>query len=128
MLLLALLLSAPAIAQTPPSPTEAAAYRGLHRAAHDGDAAAIRRLVAAGADVNARDTAGRTPAHAAAFASNDQALRALAAAGADMTRSTARPTTWSRSPPVADDPELLSLALELGNRADLVTSPGTGRR
>ena len=44
----------------------------------------IRQLAAAGANVNARDSRGRTPAHVAAFASEDEALRALAEASADM--------------------------------------------
>ena len=57
-------------AQTAPSTSEIAAYTGLHRAAQNGDVDEIRRLAAAGMDVNARDGRGRTPAHVAAFASN----------------------------------------------------------
>ncbi len=47
-------------AQIPPSASEVAAYEGLHAAAAKGDAAKIKRLVAAGADPNARDGHGRT--------------------------------------------------------------------
>jgi hypothetical protein len=65
---LSLFLGAVAQAQTPPTAAEIAGYGGLHRAAWDDDAAAIRRLVASGADLDARDAARRSPAHVAAFA------------------------------------------------------------
>ena len=113
-------------AQTPPSASQVEAYGGLHRAAHDGDVEAIRALVTEGADINARDGSGRTPAHVAAFASNDDALRALGEAGADMNALEDRAYDVVTIAAVADDPELMSLAIELGNRADLVTSPYDG--
>ncbi len=109
-------------AQTPPSASEISGYDGLHHAAHEGDVTAIRSLAEAGADLDARDGAGRTPAHVAAFASHDAALRALAEAGADMNALENRVYDVLTIAAVADDPELVSLALELGNRADLVTS------
>ena len=109
-------------AQTPPSAAELARYEGLHRAAHDGDQATIRRLAGAGADLDARDRAGRTPAHVAAFASEDGALEALAEAGADMNALENRVYDVLTIAAVANDPELVSLAMELGNRPDLVTS------
>lgn len=122
----AIALAGNAGAQTAPSPSELAAYRGLHRAAHLGDAAAIRRLAAAGADLEARDAAGRTAAHVAAFASQDDALRALAAAGADMNAREDQAYDVLTIAAVADDPALVALALALGNRPDLITSPYDG--
>ncbi|MBO6540886.1 MAG: ankyrin repeat domain-containing protein [Rhizobiaceae bacterium] len=113
-------------AQTPPSASQVEAYGGLHRAAHDGDVEAIRALVTEGADINARDGSGRTPVHVAAFASNDDALRALGEAGADMNALEDRAYDVVTIAAVADDPELMSLAIELGNRADLITSPYDG--
>ncbi|EAU42184.1 Ankyrin [Fulvimarina pelagi HTCC2506] len=118
-----LLFVAPwAHAQTPPSTADVAGYRGLHLAAHEGDADAIRRLSASGADVDARDRAGRTPAHVAAFASNEAALRALAEAGADVNALENRAYDVLTIAAVADDPDLVSLAMELGNRPDRITS------
>jgi ankyrin repeat protein len=113
-------------AQTPPSTSEISGYRGLHRAAHEGDVAAIRRLAASGADLEARDRAGRTPAHVAAFASQDSALQALAAAGADLNAREAQAYDVLTIGAVADDPALVSLALALGNKPGLTTSPYDG--
>ena len=113
-------------AQTAPSALEIAAYEGLHRAAQNGDVAEIRRLAAAGADVNARDGHARTPAHVAAFASTDDALRALAEAGADMDALEGQAYDVVTIAAVADDPQLMALAIELGNDPGLTTSPYVG--
>lgn len=118
-LILALfLLAAPAAAQTAPSPAEIAAYTGLHRAAHDGDVAAIRRLIAEGADVNARDRRRRTATIVAAFASQAAALKALAEGGADMNAQDEVGYDVVTIAAVAGDADLMSLALDLGNRPD----------
>lgn len=123
-----LLLAMPSAAgaQIAPSPAEIAAYRDLHKATHAGDAEEVRRLAAAGADVNARDAHGRTPAHVAAFASHDAVLRALAEAGADMNALDSQAYDVVTIAAVADDPELMSLAIDLGNDAGLTTSPYRG--
>ena len=109
-------------AQTPPSRSDIAFYTGLHLAAHEGRVAEINRLIMAGADVNARDRAGRTPVHVAAFASNDVAVTALAKGGADMNAFENRVYDVLTIAAVADDPEMVSLAMALGNRPDLITS------
>lgn len=80
------------------------------------------RLIASGANPNVRDRAERTPAHIAAFASQDDALRALAAGGGDMNALENRAYDVVTIAAVANDPELLSLALSLGNKPDLITS------
>ncbi|NNE87211.1 MAG: ankyrin repeat domain-containing protein [Silicimonas sp.] len=118
----ALAFSGAALAQTAPSASDIASYSGLHLAAHEGRVDDINRLVAEGADVNARDRAGRTPAHVAAFASNDAALTALAQGGADMNALENRVYDVLTIAAVANDPEMVSLAMELGNKPDLITS------
>ena len=121
-----LVTSSVAYAQTAPSAPEIAAYQGLLRAAQIGDAAEIGRLVAAGADVNVRDRNGRTPAHVAAFFSSEAALRALAAAGADMNALENQAYDVVTIAAVANDPDLMSLAIALGNDPRLITSPYNG--
>ncbi len=116
------MFAGPVGAQTAPSPSEIASYSGLHLAAHEGDVGEIKRLIADSADLDARDGSGRTPAHVAAFASHDNALRALAKGGADMNALENRVYDVLTIAAVANDPEMVSLAMELGNKPDLVTS------
>ncbi|MFC4217744.1 MULTISPECIES: ankyrin repeat domain-containing protein [Rhodobacterales] len=123
-LLLALVIGSfgSAHAQTAPSASDIASYTGLHLAAHEGDVDVINRLIGAGADVDIRDRSQRTPAHVAAFASHDDALTALANGGADMNALENRVYDVLTIAAVANDPEMVSLAMELGNAPDLITS------
>lgn len=113
-------------AQTAPSPAEIAAYDGLHRAAQNGNVDDIDRLARAGAALDGRDGNGRTAAHVAAFAAQAGALHALAKAGADMNALDAQAYDVVTIAAVADNPELMSLAIELGNDPGLTTSPYRG--
>ncbi|WP_371170936.1 ankyrin repeat domain-containing protein [Aliiroseovarius sp. 2305UL8-7] len=115
-------LGSGAQAQTAPSSSDIATYSGLHLAAHQGDVDQIKLLIASGADPNKRDRAGRTPAHVAAFASHDDAVAALAERGADMNALENGVYDVLTIAAVADDPELVSLAMKLGNKPDLITS------
>ncbi len=117
-----LLFGAIAHAQTPPSASDIASFTGLHLAAHEGRADDITRLIAEGADVNARDGSDRTPAHVAAFASHDDAVTSLAKGGVDMNALENRLYDVVTIAAVANDPELVSLAIKLGNKPDLITS------
>jgi ankyrin repeat protein len=62
----------------------AAMNQSLISAAEHGDTAAIQRLLAEGADINAQDARGRTPVLAATHARQVDAVRALIQAGADL--------------------------------------------
>ena len=109
-------------AQVAPSASDIGGYAGLHKAAYENDLDGVQKLIADGADLNARDGNGRTPAHVAAFASNDDALRLLAEAGADMNALENGVYDVVTIAAVANDPELVSLAIELGNSPGLTTS------
>jgi ankyrin repeat protein len=122
LLALAACWAAPAAAQVPPTPSEIAAYQGLHAAAHNGDSAQIARLVAARAELNARDAYGRTPLHVATFARQRAAVEALARAGADLHLLENDRYDAVTIASVADDEETLRLLLSLGASAKLVTS------
>ncbi len=127
LLTIAVLLTIiPAAAQTPPSQSDIEGYRGLHRAAHSGDVATIRKLVEEGADLEARDRAERTPLHVAAFASQEEALRVLAEAGADLNALEHRAYDIVTIAAVADDLEMVDLSLTLGASPGNVTSPYDG--
>lgn len=109
-------------AQVAPSLAEAAAYAGLHAAAQRGDLAALEGLLAAKADVNARDGHGRTPLHVATFARQHAAIRRLAGAGADLGALEHDRYDAVTIAAVADDEATLRLLLGLGASARLVTS------
>lgn len=112
----------PAAAQVGPTPSEVAAYTGLHAAAQRGDVAQIEKLAAARADLNARDGHGRTPVHVAAFAKQREAIRALAKAGANLNLLENDRYDGVTIASVADDEETLRVLLSLGASAKLVTS------
>lgn len=112
----------PATAQIAPAVAEANRYGGLHAAAQRGDAAEIRRLVAAGADVNVREGYGRTPLHVATFARQRDAIRALLAAGADPSLLENDRYDAVTIAAVADDEETLRVLLAGGAGARLTTS------
>lgn len=60
----------------------------LHLAATNPDPGPLKALLAAGAEVNARDGDGATPLHMAAYASHARNVRLLLEAGADYTLKT----------------------------------------
>lgn len=113
-------LSVPA--QVPPGATEEHAYTGLFAAATNGDAQAIKRAIAAGGAVSARDSYKRTPLHVATYKSNIPALRALVAAGADPNALENDRYDIVTIAAVANDLPTLEAALEIGCKATNVTS------
>lgn len=113
---------ASAQAQVAPSAAEAAAYTGLHAAAHKGDAAKVARLVAAGAALNTTDAHGRTPLHVATFARQRDAIATLVKAGADINRLENDRYDAVTIASVADDEDTLRVLLQLGASAKQTTS------
>lgn len=120
--LAAAFLAAPAAAQTAPSPSEAASYRGLHAAAHAGDVEAVRRLAVSKDAREARDGNGRSPLHVATFARRIDAVKALIAAGADTAALDNQKYDAVTIAAVADDEATLAALLAAGASAKLVTS------
>ncbi len=111
-----------ASAQVAPTAGEIAGYTGLHAAAARGDVTQIGRLIAANADVNARDAYGRTPSHVATFARHRDAIAVLARGGADLNLRERDRYDAVTIAAVADDAATLRLLLQLGASAKQVTS------
>jgi ankyrin repeat protein len=120
--LLASVLAGAAFAQVAPGAGEIAAYTGLFAAAARGDAAEISRLAAGGADVNARESYGRTPLHVATFGRHRDAIAALAKARGDLNLKERDRYDAVTIAAVADDVATLKLLLQLGASAKQITS------
>jgi uncharacterized protein len=111
-----------AFAQTPPTPTELSAYRGLHAAAAQGSVDDVRRLAQPGADLNARDGNGRTPLHVAAFQGHGAAARTLITLGANPSLLDNQRYDAATIAAVRDDVPTLKALLAAGASAKLITS------
>lgn len=116
------LFTMPTFAQVAPSAGEIAQYSGLHGAAHRGDTAEIRRLIASGANLNVRDAYGRTPLHVATFAKKRDVVELLMKAGADHAALEKDRYDAVTIASVADDEATLRTLLANGASAKLTTS------
>jgi hypothetical protein len=119
------LLLAPAFsthAQTPPSPAELEIYAGLHDAAARGDAAEIEKLIAEGEKPNLQDSRSRTPLHVATFMKQHAAARALLRLGANPNALEYERYDIVTIAAVANDLDMLKLALDGGASARNITS------
>jgi len=125
-LIIAVLLVSPATAQIPPSPTELSAYRGLHAAAATGNVAEIERLIASGEKPDPLDGHQRTPLHVAIFMHQGAAARALLRHGAEPNALEAQRYDIVTIAAVANDVDMLNLALEAGCKSGNITSPYDG--
>lgn len=121
MLAMAVLTST-AQAQVAPSAVEAARYTGLLAAAQQGDLVKAKKLLAAGAHVNARDPYGRTAVHIATHARQRELIRVLAQAGANLELLENDRYDAVTIAAVADDEDSLRVLLGLGASAKLTTS------
>ncbi len=88
----------------------------LHRAALEGSGKAVKALLEAGADLNARTRLGGTPLHLAAMKGNSEVVKLLLNAGADPNARDHRflgntPLHWAR---YGKNGEVVKLLLEAG--------------
>lgn len=119
-------LALPAAAQTPPSSAELAAYEGLHKAAASGDLAAIKRLATSSGVLEARDANGRTPLHVAGFRGHHAAAKLLLQSEANANALDRQKYDLVTIAAVANDVEMVRVALAGGGLATNITSPYDG--
>ena len=125
-LLMLLLLPLSSHAQVAPSVAEITRYSGLHKAAHEGDLDKVVSMIAKGASLEETDGSGRTPLHIAAFASNEDIVETLAKAGSNMNALEHQAYDIITIAVVANDIEVLEVALQNGADPSNVTSPYDG--
>lgn len=127
-LTVAVILTAPQPmhAQSAPSKTERNIYKGLHAAVAKGDRAAIARLIAQRADLNARDSQGRTPLMIAGHRGDMAAARTLIKAGADINALDKQRYDFLTIVAVRGDLPLVKLAIASGAKTGQITSPYDG--
>ena len=114
------------MAQIAPSTEEVADYDQLQAATFRNDTNAVQTLLSNGANPNLRDGRQRTLVHIAAHASAYDTLRILVKAGADINAMEFQDYDAVTIAAVANDVQMLKLAIELGGNATTVTSPYEG--
>ncbi len=124
--LLTLQMPASADAQQQPSPTQIAAYDGLFKAAYDGNVEQLKQLLEIETEFGIRDGSGRTPLHVAAHASHDKVIEILIEAGADANALDNQAYDIVTIAAVANDLEVLKMAIDLGASPSNTTSPYDG--
>ena len=114
------------LAQTAPSKEDRNQYQGLHAAVARGDIAALRRFIAAKADLDARDGHGRTALMVAAHRRDLKAADLLMKAGADVNALDVESYDVLTIASVLNDLAMVRLAIASGADARLITSPYEG--
>jgi hypothetical protein len=117
-----LAFASPLVAQNAPTRQEIAIYAGLHEAAAKGDVAEIEKLIAAGEKPNIQDSKSRTPLHVAAYMKQHAAARALLKLGANPNALEIDRYDIVTIAAVANDLEMLKVALDGGASAKTITS------
>ena len=114
------------LAQVPPSQAELNRYEGLFAAVVRGEVVQVEKLIAEGADLETRDTHGRTPLLVAAHLSHDEVARVLLEAGADANALDKQRYDLITIAAVNNDVEMIRLGLRHGADSSAVTSPYDG--
>jgi len=93
----------------------------LHAAAYDGQCAIVERLIGLGANVDARESNGRTPLHHAANNGHLEVIELLVRSGADIEARDVEgitPLMWGRISRTGRKSEIAAKLLSLGAEND----------
>ena len=93
----------------------------LHAAAYDGKAVIVERLIDLGADVNAKESSGRTPLHHAANNGHIDVIVELVRSGADIESKDAggmTPLMWAKISRTGIKDDIVAKLLELGAKGE----------
>jgi len=112
--------------QIAPNAAETDGYEGLLAASARGDVEAIRALAAVGADLNERDSHGRTPLMVATYGRHHDAIAVLIALGADPEALDNQRYDVITIAGVIDDVETVRMMISAGASPGLTTSPYQG--
>ena len=123
---IALFMNGETQAQTPPSPTETAAYSGLFGVTQNAAHNEIRQLLVNGLDPNGRDGNGRTPYLVAAYRGDAIAMEILVKGGSDPRAKDKQNYDAITILAVANRSEAMKAAIALGGDPKAITSPYLG--
>lgn len=112
----------PLASQNAPTRPEIAIYAGLHEAAAKGDVAEIEKLIGDGEKPNIQDSKSRTPLHVAVYLKQHAAARALLKLGANANALEIDRYDIVTIAAVANDLDMLKIALDGGASARNITS------
>jgi len=114
------------LAQTPPSESEYGQHEPFFEAVFQGELETVDRFIRQGIDVERTDKAGRTAILIAAFRSNEAVFKRLVEAGGNVNAFDNNRYDAVTIAAVANDLEMLRLALTFGGNPKNVTSPFQG--
>lgn len=112
--------------QNAPSSIEYEHYGEFFKAVYNGDIEDVKKHIREGVDLEQRDSHKRTALHIAAYRSHDDIFQLLAGAGSDMNALEYMQYDVITIAAVANDVEILKLALKLGGNPANITSPYEG--
>lgn len=113
-------------AQNAPSIMEYKLYGELFKDVYNGDIEDVKNHIKQGIDLEQRDNQKRTALHIAAYRSHDEIFHLLAGAGSDLNAFEYMRYDVITIAAVANDVEILKLALKLGGNPANITSPYGG--
>ena len=118
--------SAPPAEAKPEPPTAKAPDISIHDAAIDGNIAAVKQCIAAGADINAK-IGGWTALHHAANVGNKEIVELLIANGADVNAKDDNLTLWTPLHKAASRGHNAIVEILLSRSANVNAKDGSGR-